>query len=80
MSSWLTGRNLALAAGCAGAAAVVLFPGSLITLCLGGVLGYKGREWLATQRGAAGTAQAGTSDLFDKKGGRTVEDRGGKIP
>lgn len=80
MPTWLTGRKLALAAGCAGAAAVVLFPGSLITLCLGGVLGYKGRDWLIARRGAAETARAGTSDLFDNKGGHSVEDRGGEIP
>lgn len=48
MPSWLTGRNLAMAAGCAGAIAVVLFPASLVTLGLGAVLGYKGREWLDT--------------------------------
>lgn len=49
MPSWLTKRNLELAAGCAGAVAVLLFPGSLITLGLGAVLGYRGRDWLKRQ-------------------------------
>lgn len=44
--SWCTKRNLELAAGCAGAVAVLLFPASLITLGLGAVLGYRGRNWL----------------------------------
>ena len=46
MPSWLTKRNLEVAAGCAGAAAVLLFPGSLITLGIGAALGYRGRDWI----------------------------------
>lgn len=47
MPPWLTKRNLKLAAGCAGAVAVLLFPASLITLVLGAALGYCGRDYLA---------------------------------
>ena len=39
-------RTLCLAAGCAAAVGVLLFPASLITLGAGAVLGYKGRDWL----------------------------------
>ena len=46
MPSWLTKKNLEVAAGCAGAVAVLLFPASLITLGIGAVLGYKGRGWI----------------------------------
>ena len=71
MPSWLTGRNLALAAGCAGAIAVVLFPASLITLGLGAALGYKGSSWLAGWKsGAPAGSQARTSDPSDQEGGR----------
>lgn len=44
--AWCTKRNLELAAGCAGAVAVLLFPASLFTLGLGAVLGYRGKNWL----------------------------------
>ncbi|BDF70939.1 hypothetical protein CE91St41_18320 [Oscillospiraceae bacterium] len=46
MPSWLTKKNLEVAAGCAGAVAVLLFPASLITLGIGAALGYKGRSWI----------------------------------
>ena len=39
-------RTLYLAAGCAAAVGVLLFPASLITLGAGAVLGYKGSTWL----------------------------------
>lgn len=59
MPSWLTRRNLELAACCAGAAAVVLFPASLITLGLGAVLGYRGRDWLNSVHPASTPAERG---------------------
>lgn len=46
LPSWLTKKNLEVAAGCAGAVAVLLFPASLITLGIGAALGYKGRSWI----------------------------------
>lgn len=46
MPSWLNKRNLGLAAGAAGTLALLLFPGSVITLGIGAALGYRGREWM----------------------------------
>lgn len=80
MPSWLSGRNLALAAGCAGAVAAVLFPGSLLTLGLGGVLGYKGHDWLAARLGIQAPARNHTSVPSYEEGGHALEDRGGEIP
>lgn len=50
MPTWMTMRNLELAAGCAGVAAILLFPASLITLGLGVALGAKGKAWLSETR------------------------------
>ena len=47
MLSEHTKRSLTIAAVCAGGAAVVLFPASLVTLGLGAVLGYRGRDVLS---------------------------------
>lgn len=43
---WLNKKNLGVAALCAGGAALVLYPASMITLALGAILGYKGKDWL----------------------------------
>ena len=43
-------RTLCLAAGCAAALGVLLFPPSLITLGAGAVLGYQGCTWLRQVR------------------------------
>ena len=55
MQKWITGRNLKLAAGCAGAAALLFVPGTLLTLGLGAALGYQGRGWLEERAGSCGT-------------------------
>ena len=50
---WMTGMTaavLCLAAGCAAAIGLVLFPASLITLGAGAFLGYKGCNWLRQKR------------------------------
>ena len=47
---FLDRRTLCLAAGCAAAVGVLLFPASLITLRAGAVLGYRGCIWLRQVR------------------------------
>lgn len=47
---FLEKRTLCLAAGCAAAVGLLLFPASLITLGAGAVLGYQGCNWLRQVR------------------------------
>lgn len=71
MPTWATRRNLKLAAGCAGAAALVCFPGTLLTLGLGTILGYQGRGWLEAHTGGQGAPDlyAVLDRLFGLEGG-----------
>lgn len=46
MLSEETKRNLVLAAACTGGVAILLAPASVITLALGTVLGYKGKDYI----------------------------------
>lgn len=46
MPSWINRQTLGWAAGAAGGLALMLFPGSVITLGIGIALGYRGRSWL----------------------------------
>lgn len=64
MPSWLTKRNLELAAGCAGLVAVLLSPASLITLGLGAVLGYRGRDCLNQLLEEAEEKGVGVTDVI----------------
>ncbi len=50
MSKFSDRRTLCLAAGCAAAIGLVLFPASLITLGAGAFLGYQGCRWLRQKR------------------------------
>ena len=45
LPTWLNKKNLGIAAACAGGMALLLYPASMITLGLGAVLGYKGKDW-----------------------------------
>ncbi|HJB57999.1 MAG TPA: hypothetical protein H9714_10675 [Candidatus Flavonifractor intestinipullorum] len=46
MSSERNKGYLTMAAGAAGALALLLFPASVLTLGVGAVLGYHGRAWV----------------------------------
>lgn len=46
LPTWLNKRTIGIAVVCAGGVALLLYPASMITLGLGTVLGYKGKDWL----------------------------------